>query len=448
MKFNISEILKSTVLLEGRLEDVKAKYPGKEQLVDSLSQDDPSGNNKYLGWMMKHVNGDGADERIPMADLVVDTVNKFHVSGDRLKKQGLSNDINTYKSVNQLIDTLETLSRRDAPSKRELKGTGELVYDGPKVYVIAPRNYEGSCKWGSGAKWCIAQNSTDHHWNNYIKSNLFYFAISKVLPSSDNNYKIAIQKNIGNNKNTYWDVPDRSSQTPQNPDIDQEVLDVVDKHAVEAKKHILKRLTEDMLDGVKSTLTSDNVNKVFDIVTDGQLFKILSNNLTLLSGKFDRVVDRFGTDNTIKLLKSDYSMLIKVLSDDIILKWLDDNTDRDMKLDLADKLKQHMSNVTPSVRAILGKWGMTDEDWEKYNSQSQYVFLGDKETGQPMEGVYKVDKFDTSSYDVISQLKLRLKYKDYSLYGAVTGKGELDDYLDGETVPEEVMRNIKTQKIA
>ena len=223
---------------------------------------------------------------------------------------------------------------------------------------------------------------------------------------------------------------------------------MVDKHAVEAKKHILKRLTEDMLDGVKSTLTSDNVNKVFDIVTDGQLFKILSNNLTLLSGKFDRVVDRFGTDNTIKLLKSDYSMLIKVLSDDIILKWLDDNTDRDMKLDLADKLKQHMSNVTPSVRAILGKWGMTDEDWEKYNSQSQYVFLGDKETGQPMEGVYKVDKFDTSSYDVISQLKLRLKYKDYSLYGAVTGKGELDDYLDGETVPEEVMRNIKTQKIA
>jgi hypothetical protein len=458
MKFKLTDILESTVLLEGRLEDVKAQYPGNEPYIDVLSHGDPSGNNKYLGWMSKQAfNGHGIYSN-DLGDKIIEVVQKFHVSGDRLKKQGFPVDINQYKSVRELEDTFNKLSRRDAPSKKELKGSGELVYDGPKLYVIAPRNYEGSCKWGSGAKWCIAQNSTDSHWNNYTKNNLFYFVVSKTLPSSDNNYKIAIQKDMKNNSNTYWDVPDRNSSTPQNPDIDASVLAVIDAHAIKAKKHVLKKLVEDMISGVKSTLTYDNIMKTKELLDDGQLYKILMNDLMVFNQRsgygsdnsvnlFEFTVGKLGVENVMKLLKTNYDNFAKLLGNEKILNWVDENTERPNKLELANALKGHLKTVSPNVRTKIQKWGMTDEAWAKYESESQYVFLGD-ENGKPVGEIYKVDKFDPKSYDIISQLKLKLKYKDVGLFGSITGKDELDDYMSGAEVPDEILGRIKTQKIA
>jgi len=455
MKFNLTDILRSTILLEGRLEDVKAKYSGNDDVIDRLSQGDPSGNNKYLGWMSKQYFSGGVGD----SDLIIELVGKFHVSGDRLRKQQLSADINQYKSISDLEAAFNKLTRRDAPSKKDLKGSGELVYDGPKLYIIAPRNYEGSCKWGTGAKWCVASDSTDSHWKSYTKNNLFYFVISKTLPSSDNNYKIAIQKEMKDNKNTYWDVPDRSSSTPQNTDITPEVLAIVDAHAITAKKHVLKRLVEDMVSGVKSTLTYDNIMKTKELLNDGQLYKIISNDLMVFNQRggygsdnstnlFGFVANKFGVENTLKLLKTHYDNFAKLLGNEKVLNYVDENTERPQKLELANELKGHLKTVSPNVRTKIQKWGMTDDAWSKYESESQYVFLGDAKTTKPTGQIYKVDKFEPKSYDIISQLKLKLKYRDVNLYGAITGKDVLDDYMDGTEVPDEVMRGIKTQKIA
>ena len=44
------------LLLEGRLEDVKAKYPQPMwDQIDRLAAIDPSGNQKYLDWLAKHM---------------------------------------------------------------------------------------------------------------------------------------------------------------------------------------------------------------------------------------------------------------------------------------------------------------------------------------------------------------------------------------------------------
>ena len=58
MKYSLSDILKSTVLTEGRKEDAMNKYGASQELVDALSAGDPSGNNKYLMWMTKQATGD------------------------------------------------------------------------------------------------------------------------------------------------------------------------------------------------------------------------------------------------------------------------------------------------------------------------------------------------------------------------------------------------------
>jgi hypothetical protein len=444
MKFNLIQILESTVLLEGRLEDVKAKYPGNNNEIDELSSSDPSGNNKYLEWMTKQVfkNNQGLGD-------VIGVIEKFHVSGDRLKKHKQPTDINQYKSIQQLLDTLDKLPRREAPSKKELKGTGELVYDGPKLYVVAPRNYEGSCKWGLGAQWCIAQSTTDSHYNSYTKHSLFYFVISKTLPTSDNNYKIAIQKNMDTNQNTYWDVPDQSSKTPQNTDITSDILAIIDQHAVEAKKHIFKKLVEDMLSGVPSTLSTQNIMKVKEQLTDGQLYKILSNDLTKMDSRlFQYVSGKFGPKNTIKLLTSNYESLVKLLSNDEILEYIDENTERPEKLEMAGELTGHLRTVSSNIKAKIQKWGMTDEAWERYNSHSSYVFLGE-EDGTPFGGVYKVDKFEPKSYDILSKLKLKIKIGGnvHVLYGVSTGKDELHGYTDGDALPESALSGHKVVKV-
>lgn len=456
MKINISEILKSSILLEGRLEDVKAKYPGHEELIDLLAQEDPSGNNKYLAWMVKHAIGKGQDTQIPTADLIVDTVKNFDVSGDRLKKEGKSFDINSYKSVQQVIDTLNSLKRRDAPSKSQLKGNGDLIYNGEDVFVIAPRNWEGSCKFGAGARWCIAQTSTNSHWNSYTKSNMFYFVTSKNLPSSDKNYKIAIQKNLTSGKNTYWDVPDTSSSTPQNPEIDETVLAVIDDHFVKAKKTIFKRLLEDMLAGVKSTLSNDNFSRVKELANDNQLYKlVLTKPEFLLGGNnvntFKYVLGRLGEKHMYKLLTSNYEELIKLLNSEDILSFLDENTTREQKLELSKNLNDYLKTASPKVSIKIDKWGLSDEEWEKYNSSSSYLYLTkDEETLTPTSKIYKIDRFDEKSRVVLSQLKLKLRFKDGSmLVGVSTGKDELDEYTDMEPneIPNEVLEKHKRQII-
>lgn len=57
MKSILSEIIKieliKSVLSEGRVEDMKAKYPEDHEIVDFFVEHDPSGNNKYLTWEMK-----------------------------------------------------------------------------------------------------------------------------------------------------------------------------------------------------------------------------------------------------------------------------------------------------------------------------------------------------------------------------------------------------------
>jgi len=52
---NITEIILENLLTEGRVEDVKKRYPKPTWgSIDELVEIDPSGNNKYLDWVSKN----------------------------------------------------------------------------------------------------------------------------------------------------------------------------------------------------------------------------------------------------------------------------------------------------------------------------------------------------------------------------------------------------------
>ena len=97
--FLLNNILSTVVLLEGRKEDVMAKYSQvPKETVEYLSNGDPSGNNKYLEWMVKEIVA-GKD-----APSITQVVKTYH------EKQNLINQQNVTEFSTEHSDDLSNSS--------------------------------------------------------------------------------------------------------------------------------------------------------------------------------------------------------------------------------------------------------------------------------------------------------------------------------------------------
>lgn len=456
MIYKLSDIIKGTILTEGRLEDVKSKYPEQSHaLIDNLSENDPSGNNKYLLWMTKMVIGDGSEEILPSGDYILDLVNRFDASLGKIKKHKKSPDINSYKSVDEVEKVLSNLPRRDKPSRKELKGKGSLVFDNDKLFITSPDHWEGSCELGIPA-WCVAMDSTRNYWDSYGKHSLFYYVTSKTMKSSNTNYKVAIQKNIATGVNTYWDTRDKSNTKPWNEDIDSEVLAVVDERWSKDVKNIKERLIKSMIEGVKSVLTSEKLITILSHVTPEELSSILSKGFGMLKNltpeNTNKAINILGDSEMKKLVMRSAETLAGSLSNETLFRWVDENFNSKLKKVIYSRMSEDSINSLSNVmKTKVEKWSLSDEELEKYMSMSQYVFLMDDENVVHSE-LIKVDRFNPESYTALSRMRLRVRYTpNTSLYGVQTGFEELDKFMDefksGEEIPSGIVGKYELQKV-
>ena len=180
------------VLTEGRLEDVKVKYPGHEASIDNLSKHDPSGNNKYLAWMAKSVLDQGSSPKH-----VIDAINYFHTNVVRFEKK----DINQYKTLQELLNAVEVAKAK--VSKKEVKEQGvEKIYDDENVTVVHPKTHAASCKYGANTKWCVTMKNNPDYFRSYSSQGpLFFFMDKRRLPNEpgaprQRYWKIAAHVNI------------------------------------------------------------------------------------------------------------------------------------------------------------------------------------------------------------------------------------------------------------
>jgi hypothetical protein len=180
------------VLTEGRLEDVKVKYPGHEAGIDNLSKHDPSGNNKYLAWMAKSVLDQGSSPKH-----VIDAINYFHTNVVRFEKK----DINQYKTLQELLNAVEVAKAK--VSKKEVKEQGvEKIYDDENVTVVHPKTHAASCKYGANTKWCVTMKNNPDYFRSYSSQGpLFFFMDKRRLPNEpgaprQRYWKIAAHVNI------------------------------------------------------------------------------------------------------------------------------------------------------------------------------------------------------------------------------------------------------------
>ena len=203
-----------TILLEGRVEDVYTKRisgesPGIEkiyydEIVPGSASINP--NHKYLDWITKNwsptdVEGDEITHNLKEILLAV---SKFDTQNQRLKIK----DLNQYKNLDQLFDTLQKLGQT-ARRTVEISDEVDRIYEDNRFVVVVPKTHKSSCYYGAGTKWCTASKDTDSHFSNYKSSGELYYIIDKTLPTSSPYYKVALNKKIAGLTEDFWDVQDK-----------------------------------------------------------------------------------------------------------------------------------------------------------------------------------------------------------------------------------------------
>jgi hypothetical protein len=115
--------------------------------------------------------------------------------------------------------------------------------------------------------------------------------------------------------------------------------------------------------------------------------------------------------------------------------------------------KPKANEIGADNKMFVDKWTMTPEEWDKYLQTSNYFFIGKSVNGKldiisyENQGMIKVDRFTPKDHHKIHMFKLGAKYLNTSLFGLVTEKDLLDDYLKTpfEEIPESIKELIKSK---
>jgi hypothetical protein len=130
--------------------------------------------NLYLSWAKKKSgNVEGAKEI--MNDVF-----------DLLKDKKIK-DFSQYSSYDELKNDLDKL--KNIQMEKEKSSDAERIYEDNELLVIAPKNWESSCKYGASSKWCTTSRDTSSHWERHNRTGTEFFWIFKNKPDSDPEHK-------------------------------------------------------------------------------------------------------------------------------------------------------------------------------------------------------------------------------------------------------------------
>lgn len=189
----------SNLLTEGRKEDARAKYPTvPESDFNYFVENDPSGNQKYLDWLLKYYW-----QVAPI--YLVEYVKFFH----QYQPMFIEKDINKHTPTSldrEIDDVKEKVLQKQ--KKKQAKKESTRIYEDDRWLVISPKSWEASCYYGAGTKWCITMKDNPSYWRRYSKNASFFFIIDKTKPQDDPLYKVAYRKIGRRGKYELWNAPD------------------------------------------------------------------------------------------------------------------------------------------------------------------------------------------------------------------------------------------------
>lgn len=217
---NVTELVLENVeklLLEGRVENVKKKYPPQtHNEIDKLVEADPSNTNKYLEWAAKmylprtikwfkdnadNTRGyysytadqvpDRADDEawnnvaynvsryfhtINDSDLLTlkDNLEHFHKNPSKYEIK----DINQFPSTRAFEEAVEMAKQK--LSRKEMKETGvDKVYEDENFLLLMPKTHKASCRYGANTRWCVTMRGYSGYFENYFTQGPIFFLVDK-----------------------------------------------------------------------------------------------------------------------------------------------------------------------------------------------------------------------------------------------------------------------------
>jgi hypothetical protein len=177
------------------------KYVSDKATLELIASKDPSKNFKYTEAMAKFYTL-GSE----LSD-IISSINVYYSLDSKNMLKSI--DINSFKSLETLDDWLSDnnrLSKSEVDKISRLEGA-EKIYEDDNVLVLSPKTYDACKQYGRGTKWCLGSLDTMKYWSRY-KNDSIYFILSKILPSTDPFYKIAVtvdQKGVMR----YFRAPDK-----------------------------------------------------------------------------------------------------------------------------------------------------------------------------------------------------------------------------------------------
>jgi len=236
-----STLTEEQLIIEGRIEDARKKYPALNKpqedldgktLLDILIDADPSGNQKYLMGAARLTVGllddlgymeTGETDRARAAvQNFAELIQRYHKLMPFIRDQDAKfKDINAIKAYHILRAVIDRAAQKSAAKEQEkareeetkkvaVKGT-EFVADTPYHKVVRPLTKEGSCYFGRQTRWCISAERSQNYFDEYTgKGKAFFFFLAKKKDVDERNKKIAAVINDKGDFEEYYDALDDS----------------------------------------------------------------------------------------------------------------------------------------------------------------------------------------------------------------------------------------------
>lgn len=214
MKIRISEIrqlIRGVLVLEGRLEDAKSKFPDVD--VDALAQRDPSGNMKYLMWMAKQAS---KGHNIPD---IAGTIAAFHKAPQKFKHKSVD-AYNDLKELENEVKEKGTKSKRE--QKLQVKGSAPVIKEDETAILLRIDSKSACIKYGRDTQWCITQAEANFY-EEYAESNIIHYFYIRKNPDDrrDRFSKVAISVHDGRDA---WEIFDAQDDKWDDPYTIDEVV--------------------------------------------------------------------------------------------------------------------------------------------------------------------------------------------------------------------------------
>ena len=265
---------------------LKEQHPWANiNFVDILSLVDPSGTNKFLPLMIKHLkvelnerNKKYENDRKYIIDEItsntginpsdfenydtytLERINNLmdtfgrdnisllvefneHLNCNRIEK----NDVSQYKTFDEVRDAVKVASFKQA--QKELKSSTHVVFEDKHWLMIKPLTFESSKKYGASTKWCTTMENNREYFYNYSVSGVLIYIFNKVT-----------------NTKTATHIPLQEKGRYDNPIKLYNEKDVeTDSYVLQLPKQVMETLMEEHRKGITNQdFIKENYPKIYE----------------------------------------------------------------------------------------------------------------------------------------------------------------------------------------